>query len=80
MSIPIGFKYHNNMAFYPIKALNILYAEDYGENLETRYDNADKILYRERIFCVDCFDYKTCKGRCWMGCPYRAKALIIIRG
>jgi len=79
MSLPIGFKYYNNMAFYPIKALKILYAEDYGEDLETRYDNADKTLYKERIFCLDCFHFKTCR-KCWLACPYRARALRIIRG
>ena len=80
MSIPIGYKHYNNMAFYPIKVLAIAYAEDYGDNLETRYDNAEKNLRKERIFCLDCFDYKACRGRCWKGCPYRARALVIIRG
>ena len=78
MSLTQGYRYYNNLAIYPINGLP--YAKDYGEDLESRYDRATKIPYKERIFCLDCFDYKTCRGRCWRGCPYRAKALKIIRG
>ena len=78
MSTIRGFKYYNNLAIYPIDGLTN--AKDYGENLEFRYDKVTNTLHKERIFCLDCFDYKTCRGRCWIGCPYRAKALKIIRG
>ena len=40
MSIPIGFKYKENMAIYPIRDLP--YELDYGESLENRYDKAEK--------------------------------------
>ena len=75
MSIPRGFKYYTNMAIYP----NVDYAREYGENLESRYDRAEKRPYKERIFCLDCFDYEACLGRYWRGCPYRAEALKKIR-
>jgi len=78
MSLPLGFKYYNNMAIYLVGDLRTLYIKDYREDLEGRYDQADKILYRERIFCLDCFDFKTCR-KFWQGCPYRAKAMKIIR-
>ena len=78
MSLPPGYKYYNNMAIYPIRDLP--YAEDYGENLESRYDKAEKALYKERIFCLDCFYFEACRGRCWLACPYKAIALRIIRG
>ena len=80
MSIPFGYKHNNNMAFYPYFSLQESYLKDYGENLERKYDCAEKTLYRERVFCLDCFDYKKCQGRCWIACPYRARAMKIIRG
>ena len=69
-----------NMALYPYRSLQESYLRDYGSHLEARYDRADKTLYREKIFCLDCLYYRICRGRCWKGCPYRAKALKIIRG
>ena len=78
MSIPIGFKYLENMAIYPIRDLP--YKLDYGVDLENRYDKAEKTRYKERIFCLDCLHYKTCEGTIWVGCPYRTEALKIIRG
>ena len=78
MSLPKGFRYYNNLAIYPIKGLT--YTKDYGEDLESRYDRADKNSYEERIFCLDCLIFEACKGRSWKGCPYRSMALKIIRG
>ena len=80
MSLPLGFKYLNNMAIYHRKSLKEVYIEDYREDLEGRYDQADKKLYKVRIFCLDCATFKTCKGKFWKACPNRAKAMKIIRG
>ena len=68
------------MALYTFKSLEQAYKNDYGEDLKSRYDRADKTLYRERIFCLDCLDYKFCRGRFWKSCPERIKALKIIKG
>ena len=78
MSIPIGFKYNENMAIYPIRDLP--YELDYGVDLENRYDKAEKTAYKERIFCLDCLYYKTCEGSLWKYCQYKQEALKIIRG
>ena len=80
MSLPLGFKYLNNMALYLFTSLREAYIEDYGINLEIRYDRVDQTLYKVRIFCLDCATFKTCKGKFWKACPNRAKALRIIRG
>jgi len=80
MSLPFGYRYLDNMALYIHKGLRQSYIDDYGENLENHYDEADNTLCKDRIFCFDCFYFETCKGRCWEGCPHKAKALKIIRG
>ena len=79
MSLPIGFKYLRNMALYTFRSLKQIYRKDYGKDLESHYDRADKTLYRKRIFCLDCLNYKVCKGRFWKSCPHRAEALKIIK-
>ena len=79
MGIPSGFKYFKNMAIYIHKGLRNSYPKDYGKDLEGRFDTADKTLYKQRIFCLDCSDFETCRGRFWQGCPKRAEALKIIR-
>ena len=79
MSLPTGFRYLRNMALYTFKSLKEAFIKDYGKDLKSRYDRADKTLYRERIFCLDCLDYKACKGRFWKSCPYRARALKIMK-
>ena len=56
------------------------YPKDYGKDLEGRFDTADKTLYKHRIFCLDCSDFDSCKGKFWRGCPKRAEALKIIGG
>ena len=76
MGIYPGFKYLENMAIYSTKS----FVENYGKDLEKKYDEADKIKYRMRIFCLDCENFKVCKGRLWKGCRERAEALKIIRG
>lgn len=71
------------MAIYLHKGLKQSYLKDYGKDLENKYDHAEKALYQERIFCLDCEgsgklgypDFETCKGRFWKGCPIRAMAL-----
>ena len=78
MGLPIGYKYYENMALYLTRTLREAYIEDYGIDLQNRYDRADKTLYKERVFCLDCFDFKTCR-KFWQGCPNRAKALRIMR-
>lgn len=77
ISIPVGFHYLKNMAIYPKKDLRQAYIDDYGKDLKSKYDRVEKTLYKEKIFCLDCLDYKTCKG--WKSCPYRVKALKIIK-
>ena len=79
MSLPLGFKYLRNMALYTFKSLKEAFIKDYGKDLKCRYDRADKTLYKEKIFCLDCLYYETCRGRCWKGCPYRARVLKIIK-
>ena len=79
MSLPLGFRYLNNMALYLFKNLGFAYTRDYGEDLECKYDRADKTLYKERVFCLDCPDFEACKGKWWRGCPTRAMALKIMR-
>ena len=54
MSLPFGFRYLRNMALYIFKSLKQSYIDDYGENLENKYDRADKTLYKQRVFCLDC--------------------------
>jgi len=80
MSLPRGFRYYNNMALYLYKSLKQSYIDDYGEDLGSYYDRADKTLYKERIFCLDCPTFETCKGKFWKGCPNRAMAMKIIKG
>lgn len=75
MGLPYGFKYLKNMAIYSTKS----FIENYGKNLEKKYDEADKTNYRMRIFCLDCENFKTCKGKFWKGCRERAEALKIIK-
>ena len=79
MSLPLGFRYLRNMALYTFKSVKQAYKDDYGEDLKCRYDRADKTLCRERIFCLDCLDYETCRGRLWKGCSYKVRALKIIK-
>lgn len=79
MSIPYGFRYLRNMALYIHKGLKQSYLKDYGKDLENKYDITDKTLYKERIFCLDCPDFETCKGRFWKGCRNRAMALKIMK-
>jgi len=78
MGLPQGFKYLKNMAIYSTNDREEL-IENYGEDLEKKYDEADKSLHKERIFCLDCEDFKTCRGRFWQGCPHRAEVLKIIK-
>lgn len=79
MSLPLGFRYLRNMALYIHKGLKQSYVKDYGEDLECRYDRADKKVYQERIFCLDCPTFKACKGKWWRGCKNRSMAMKIIR-
>ena len=78
MSLPLGFRYLRNMATYSTEGLAILFVKDYGKDLESKYDKADKTLRKKRIFCLDCIDYKTC-GKFWSGCPYRAIVMKLIK-
>lgn len=80
MSLPFGFKYLQNMALYIHKGLKHSYLKDYGEDLENKYDRADKTTYKERVFCLDCPTFEICKGKFWKGCPTRAEVLKIIKG
>ncbi|TET08096.1 MAG: hypothetical protein E3J83_04270 [Candidatus Atribacteria bacterium] len=75
MGLPIGFRYLKNMALYLFKNLKKEYIKDYGKDLESRYDQADKTLYKERIFCLDCPTFEVCRGRFWEGCSNRAEAM-----
>ena len=79
MGLPFGFKYLRNMALYTHKGLKQAYINDYGKDLENHFDQVDKALYKERIFCLDCPTFEACKGKWWRGCPNRAEALKIIR-
>ncbi len=79
MSIPSGFRYLRNMALYLFKNLKKEYIKDYGKDLESRYDQADKTLYKDRIFCLDCPTFEACRGKFWKICPNRAEAMKIIR-
>ena len=79
MGLPHGFKYLDNKALYTTIGRAKLYKKDYGENLESKYDKAEKRMRQERIFCSDCKNFRNCRGKRWRGCPYRAKALKIIK-
>ena len=79
MSIPFGFRYLRNMALYLFKSFRKEYIKDYGKDLDSRYDRADKTLYKEKIFCLDCPDFKACKSKFWQSCPNRAEAMKIIK-
>ena len=79
MGLPFGFHYLRNMALYTHKGLKHSYLEDYGEDLENHFDQIDKALYKERVFCLDCPDFEACRGKFWQGCPNRAEVLRIIR-
>lgn len=79
MGIPKGFKFKSNLANYIFQNLGKRYIQDYGEDLENRYDKTDEHLYPYRIFCMDCPTFKSCKGKHWNGCPNRLEALKIIR-
>lgn len=79
MGIPTGFRYLKNMALYLHNGIKQSYLKDYGKNLECKYDKAEKTLYKDRIFCLDCEDFGFCKGRFWRGCPNRSVALKIMR-
>ena len=79
MSIPIGSHYLRNMALYLFKNFRQEYIKDYGKDLESRYDRADKTLYKDRIFCLDCPTFEVCRGGLWEGCPNRAIAMKMIR-
>ena len=78
MGLPPGYKYLKNMAIYPQRSKAKAYLNDYGENLESKYDMADKTTYKKRIFCLDCLNFKKCKYK-WKNCPLRAKALKIMK-
>lgn len=78
MGLPFGFHYLRNMALYN-KSLKHSYLEDYGEDLENHFDQIDKSLCKERVFCLDCPDFEECRGKFWRGCPNRAEVLKIIR-
>lgn len=80
MGIPPGFKYLKNLATYPRRSMRKTYIDNYGEDLENCFDVTDKALYKHRIFCLDCSDFDSCKGKFWRGCPKRAEALKIIGG
>ncbi|GAG64884.1 unnamed protein product [marine sediment metagenome] len=80
MSLPTGFRYLKNMALYIHKGLKQSYIKDYGKDLENKYDRAEKKLKEERVFCLDCPDFKTCRGRFWEGCKNRAMAMREMRG
>lgn len=80
MSLPFGFRYFRNMAIYPHRTLAEAYLSDYGKDLEKHYDEADKTTYKERVFCLDCPTFETCRGRFWKGCPTRAEVLRIMKG
>lgn len=71
--------YHREVILYPIRSVEESYMKDYGENLENNYDIAENIPYLYRIFCMDCEDFETCKGRCWRGCPNRAMAMKVMK-
>jgi len=79
MGLYQGFQYLENLAIYSTNDRKE-FIENYGKNLEKKYDEADKTLYKKRIFCLDCEKFKTCQGKCWKGCRERAEALKIIRG
>jgi len=79
MGLPSGFKYLRNMTIYPKKGMRKAYIDDYGEDLEKKYDTAEKTLYKQRIFCLDCADFKACQGTCWLACPYKAMVLKITK-
>ena len=78
-----------NFTEYPLfRNLGQAYIYDYGEDLESKYDKADKTLYNTRIFCRDCprwwkttaKGYRPCKGlRKWKTCEIRKEALEEIR-
>jgi len=78
MSLPFGYKYLKSMARYPIREKRKAYINDYGEDLEKKYDRTDKTSYKKRVFCRDCMYFKVCKES-WQDCPIRAEALRIIR-
>jgi hypothetical protein len=53
--------------------------EDYGYDLETKKDNIDGLVYKKRLFCVDCKHYKKCRGAIWNICVIKELALKEIR-
>jgi len=79
MSIPHGFRYLKNMALYQ-DDLKKLYIKYYGKDLENHFDLINGRQYEDRVFCLDCKDWKTCRGKLWEGCQERVKALKIIKG
>ena len=64
---------------YPYKNDKDAYIQSYGIDLKSHYDTAENKKYRNRIFCLDCTDYETCKGSLWEHCPTRAEVLELIR-
>jgi len=80
MGIPKGYKYEKNLSIYIFRNLGVKFKEDYGQKLLRHFDPTDNILYGHKIFCLDCNDFKYCKGECWKDCPYRKMAMTLIKG
>lgn len=68
--------YDRAVILYPIRSLGEAYLQDYGEDLENRFDVAENIKHKERIFCLDCPIH--CVNN-WEYCPIRAEVLEIIK-
>ena len=60
---------------YPIRSMREAYIQDYGMDLENRFDVAENINYKRRIFCLDCGN--DCLD--WEDCIIRAEVLKIIK-
>ena len=67
------------MATYETEGRAKLFIKDYGKDLESHFDRAEKKIYPIRIFCLDCPSFEACKGKFWKGCPNRAEVLRIIK-
>ena len=65
---------------FPLRSDKEAYIQSYGKDLENHFDGADRTLYKNRIFCLDCPNFKLCRGSLWKHCPTKAEVLELIKG
>ena len=69
---------YDGINYYNFNVLGRWFPSDYGKDMEKRIDEVDGYHCKQRLFCMDCFEYQQgkCKGlRKWGRCKYRQEAM-----